>query len=294
MKKKIEGQAYYRLSLICSFIFCFWGVNPGFSQSDTLTKEKPYHLFNPTPKEQMRQMHTDRPDVTETPYTVDAGHLQFEFDFLNIYRHPISLKRRETDLLFLNGIAKIGITENLDFETVFSATEWHFPDKRNTPNDTITSRMGFGDLGFRLKYNLTGNKHERFGLAIMPSFLMPLKNQASEDLYVPGITLIWATELPNNMELGGQIENYRIYNRDKRFLHSEWWATIELGFNLVNKLSSFVEYVAILGENNAYIHTANSGLIYEVTPNFNLDAAFNLGLNALSPSTIFFGFSLRL
>src|SRR5881296_631365 len=42
-----------------------------------------FHLFNPTPRALMRDMATDRPDKTESPYTVDAGHFQFEMDLLN-------------------------------------------------------------------------------------------------------------------------------------------------------------------------------------------------------------------
>src|SRR5688572_22648157 len=45
-----------------------------------------YHLFNPTPKEAMREMSTDRPDKTESAYTVDAGHFQIESDLLS-YSH---------------------------------------------------------------------------------------------------------------------------------------------------------------------------------------------------------------
>src|SRR5207247_8308607 len=41
-----------------------------------------YTLFNPTPRELMREMNTDRPDKTESPYTVDAGHFQVEADVL--------------------------------------------------------------------------------------------------------------------------------------------------------------------------------------------------------------------
>ena len=38
------------------------------------------HLFNPTPREAMRELSTDRPDQTESPFTVDAGHVQVEMD----------------------------------------------------------------------------------------------------------------------------------------------------------------------------------------------------------------------
>ncbi|MEO8821382.1 MAG: hypothetical protein ABI267_05890 [Ginsengibacter sp.] len=39
-----------------------------------------YTIFNPTPKKLMRDFETDRPDVTESAYTVDAGHFQLETD----------------------------------------------------------------------------------------------------------------------------------------------------------------------------------------------------------------------
>lgn len=45
-------------------------------------KKNQYHLFNPTPQELMREMSTDRPDKTESAYTVDAGHYQIEMSVL--------------------------------------------------------------------------------------------------------------------------------------------------------------------------------------------------------------------
>lgn len=103
---------------------------------------------------------------------------------------PYFIKKARDRFLGVEWNSQSGVTENMDFEVILSAAEWHFPDKRNVPNDTVTSRRGLGDIGFRIKYNLIGNKHERFGLAIMPTFLLPLKNAASEDIFVPGITLI--------------------------------------------------------------------------------------------------------
>ena len=42
-----------------------------------------YNLFNPVPENLMRDLSPDRPDETESPYTVDAGHYQLEMDFAN-------------------------------------------------------------------------------------------------------------------------------------------------------------------------------------------------------------------
>src|SRR5687768_3054656 len=45
-----------------------------------------FTLFNPTPRALMREMSTDRPDTTESPYTVDAGHTQVELSFFDYTR----------------------------------------------------------------------------------------------------------------------------------------------------------------------------------------------------------------
>ena len=39
-----------------------------------------YWLLDPVPRQAMRPLSTDRPDQTESPYSVDAGHVQFEFE----------------------------------------------------------------------------------------------------------------------------------------------------------------------------------------------------------------------
>ena len=41
-----------------------------------------FTLFHPTPEALMRELNTDRPDQTEGPITVDAGHLQLELDLV--------------------------------------------------------------------------------------------------------------------------------------------------------------------------------------------------------------------
>ena len=42
-----------------------------------------YNLFNPVPENLMRELSPDRPDKTESPYTLDAGHFMLEMDFAN-------------------------------------------------------------------------------------------------------------------------------------------------------------------------------------------------------------------
>lgn len=43
-------------------------------------------MFHPTPEKLLRELTTDRPDKTESPYTVDAGHFQLGTDLLSYTR----------------------------------------------------------------------------------------------------------------------------------------------------------------------------------------------------------------
>jgi hypothetical protein len=52
----------------------------GEAQQDSLGPKSRYNLFHRTPVELRRPMSTDRPDRTESPYTVDAGLFQAEID----------------------------------------------------------------------------------------------------------------------------------------------------------------------------------------------------------------------
>src|SRR6266446_6657894 len=57
-------------------------LTPG-ADGSTGPDKSQYTLLNPTPREWMREMSTDRPDKTESAFTVDAGHFQVEADILN-------------------------------------------------------------------------------------------------------------------------------------------------------------------------------------------------------------------
>src|SRR5437773_6530193 len=81
-----------------------------------------YTLFNPTPNDKMRDFSTDRPTKSNVPYTVDAGHFQYEGDIF-IYGYD-NITTPDTDIktwTIGNPTFKLGLLNNLDFEVNFSA-----------------------------------------------------------------------------------------------------------------------------------------------------------------------------
>ena len=70
--------------IVAAWLF-FGLIAFGVRAQETPTPDKSgYNLFNPTPDDYMREMSPDRPDKTDSPITVDAGHFQLEMDFANL------------------------------------------------------------------------------------------------------------------------------------------------------------------------------------------------------------------
>jgi hypothetical protein len=102
-----------------------------------------FNLFNPTPRALMREMSTDRPDKTESPYTVDAGHFQFEADLVSF---GIDRWNAEGERVFGVNVAnvniKAGLLNNLDLQLVVENYVY-----QQVRADGVTARKsGFGDL----------------------------------------------------------------------------------------------------------------------------------------------------
>jgi len=74
-----------------------------------------YWLLNPTSPDQMRSFNTDRPTKANVPYTVDAGHFQYETDLVN-FTHQVTGSVHTDTVLSPNPTFKVGVTNNADLE----------------------------------------------------------------------------------------------------------------------------------------------------------------------------------
>src|SRR3954466_16203926 len=122
-----------------------------------------YTLFNPTPRAQMREMSTDRPDVTESPKTVDAGHVQVELSFGDYVRDEEDGVKSETSTVLPFNV-KLGLTNNIDVQLVVEP----YVHQRIRSDAARETDDGFGSTQLRLKVNLWGNDEGATALAIMP------------------------------------------------------------------------------------------------------------------------------
>jgi hypothetical protein len=270
----------------------------GLFQVDTFAEERPdksgYHLFRPVPESLMREMATDRPDKTESAYSVDAGHFQIEMDLLS-YTHDQSRHETAKSLAIAATNFKVGVLNNVDLQIVVESYNIQRTKDRDTGDSSRLS--GFGDVTFRSKINLWGNDGGPTALSVMPFVKVPtpkrdLGNGATEG----GVIFPFAMELPCEWGFGAQVEVDHLRDSDSSDYHQEFSQTATVSHDIVGKLGGYVElFNSVSNErHSAWIATFDLGFTYSITRDIQLDAGVNIGLtDAADDVNPFIGLSMR-
>lgn len=251
---------------------------------------QPYHLFNPVPASEMRPLSADRPDITESPFTVDAGHYQLEMTLYSFGRTELPLTIGEAS--GAGGLnLKAGITPNIDIQFVLEAWTQERVELKGAGRDTTIS--GNGDFALRLKLNLSGqDAGSPIAVALLPFVVFPTASNGlgvGETLY--GLSVPIAFDTPDNVSAGIMVEGSRLEDV------TNWLFTAALGGTLYRDLGGFVEFarsreVAVGG--GPWVSVFNSGLTYGIGPDLQLDGGATFGLTEEAPDyEIFFGLTAR-
>ncbi len=251
-----------------------------------------YTLFNPTPASLLRDLSTDRPDQTESPYTVDAGHWQLEMDFFN-YTLDRSAGTRTTTLNVAPINLKLGLTHRADLQFIFDN---YSRERIRTAGLTATTR-DWGDLTLRLKMNLWGNDGGDTAFALMPFVKIPLRlGDAGNDLVEGGIIVPLAFNLPGGYGLGLMTKLDWFADDTGRHRRANCLNSVTVSRDLAKKLGGYLELVASItnGRGAPWVCQFDFGLTYAVSENVQLDAGCNVGLTRSAPDLQpFLGLSVR-
>lgn len=122
----------------------------------------------------MRELSTDRPDQTESPYTVDAGHYQIESDIVKYSYDRYRANGENTRSKAWNvapSNLKAGLTNNTDLQIIVD----NYVNQTDSDKTAGTSDLteGFGDVTIRVKHNLWGNDGGQTAFALMPYLKIP-------------------------------------------------------------------------------------------------------------------------
>lgn len=278
----------------CGAAFLFWSVCI-VGQADP--DKSRYHLFNPTPREQMRELSTDRPDQTESPYSVDAGHFQIEMDLVNGTRDRDQSNGgnvRSQAWGFGSMNLKAGLLNNVDIQLVLDG----YVDVRvkDRGANQVTEDSGFGDVQTRLKINLWGNDGGKTAFAIMPFVKWPLPQSSLRNGKTEGgIILPLGVELPAGWGMGLMAEVDFVRDGSGRF-DTEYFNTITFSHEIVGNLGGYLEFAALFtpASDAQWQGQVDVGLTYGLDENTQLDFGCNFGVTRTAPDyNPFVGLTLR-
>jgi hypothetical protein len=249
-----------------------------------------YNLFNPTPRALMRPMSTDRPDKTESPYTVDTGHFQFEADLVSFGIDQWNADgERGFGLNAGNVNIKAGLLNNVDLQLVIE----NYVYEQVRAEGVTERKSGFGDLTARLKINLWGNDGGRTAFAIMPLVKFPTNTGGLGNKQVEGgVIFPLAVELPYGWGMGVMTEFDIAYREDGGY-GPDFVNIITFSHDIVGNLAGYGEFFSQLSEGDLII-TLDAGLTYALTEDSQLDCGCNFGVTeAAEDFNPFVGISMR-
>lgn len=238
-------------------------------------------LALPTFAADLRPLSTDRPDTTESPKTVDAGHFQFEMELG-------SWTRNGGDQSFSLGEvnAKIGLDDATDIQLVL-------------PFYTRTSSggEGFGDVEIRVKRNLWGNDSGATALAVMPFVKLPTANGSlGNGEFEGGLIVPFGFEAPAGWACAVMAEADLLADEDGSGHHVSFLTSATASHGITTNTAMFLELVSILSAESGSDLEAyfNTGITWAVNPTSQVDFGVRTGLTDVADDvTPFIGFSTK-
>jgi hypothetical protein len=264
----------------------------------TVTDKSEYDLFDPTPRAQMREMSTDRPDKTESPYTVDAGHFQLETDLVSYsYDHDTDDgEDTRVDAWAVTPINfKVGLLNRVDLQTVIET--YNHITTRDRVAGTKVTESGFGDITSRLKINLWGNDGGSTAMAVMPFVKFPTNQDGiGNDSVEGGVIVPLAAELAAGWGIGIMTELDLNRDEDDDGHHTEFINSVTFSHGIVGTLDGYGEFFSAVSteRDSDWVGTVDLGLTYRLNENVQLDAGVNIGVtHAAEDVNPFSGLSIR-
>ena len=260
------------------------------TENAAIPDKSAFNLFNAVPANLMRELQPDRPDETETPHTVDAGHFQLEMDFANFTYNSTSHEiTRAWSIAPVN--LKVGLLNSVDLQFVYD-DYLRFPARIGE-----ATKSGFGDLTTRMKINLWGNDAGETAFALLPYIKFPTSTGGVGNNAVEGGMIFpFAMKLPEDFELGAETAAGVFRNANDSGHHEEFMDSITVDHTLIGKLSGYLEFFSNVSteRHSDWVGTADVGLEFLMTKNAQLDFGCNIGLTGTADTAhAFAGVTLR-
>ena len=256
---------------------------------------------------------------------MDAGRFQLEADFANFTYDRYNAQRTDTTvetLLVAPTFLKVGLFQNVDFQVLIPTYERIRTHSRGvvvtvtnlstgtegtgtTTTTTggpigrqVTTVDGYGDMFFRLKINLVGNEGGPYSFAVTPFVTAPTASDGVGNGGADGgVNFPIDYSMPAGFTLFAQTRDDFLDNGDTSGYHTLFSNNIGASRTipgvLNGRLSNYGEFASAISSresrNDPLVLTADTGLIFQLTPNIAIDVNGFFGLTRGAPDYNVFG-----
>jgi hypothetical protein len=253
----------------------------------------------PVPEKLVRELTADRPQVTESPFTVEVGAVQLELDFF-VYARDSGLqgtrKTRLRTFTLLPFTLKVGVLDNLDVEVsyqplVFQRLEVFDPT-------TSVEREGFGTIVFSVKINLFGNDGGDTALGIIPWLKLPSsQDELDNEDFEGGVIVPFFLRLNATWVAGAKLEVDAVRDTlDTEYVAAFVGSVYVRRNEVLRRVDVYVEFFARITTQDGlpWEGAIHLGVIWQVADAFTLDFGGSVALtSAAENSRIWVGATIR-
>jgi hypothetical protein len=256
------------------------------------TTRKSYNIFHPLPESLLREdMETDRPNVTESPYTMEAGHFQYEADIFNFEKLRTDESVQRTWLINQANL-KLGLFKNTALQLKIQS--YGHQSSTDLASGEKQTGSGFGDMTLRIKQNLYGNYNGSFSIAVMPYVKFPTNRYSDNKSYEEGLMVPMVLKLPQDWKIGMMVEGDRLKDDDAEAMHSELLQSLTVSHVFFKKLEVFGEsYYTYNFKDHHILNFVDAALEYEIVRDVKVDVGMNYGLQHDAQKNYFAGIAFR-
>ncbi len=240
----------------------------------------------------LRALTTDRPDTTESPFTINAGHIQIETTLFGYARAPRNSGGDAAKAFeFATTNLRIGLTPAAELDVVVH------PYGIVSPGGGAPRQAGVGAIDIRGKLNFWGNDGGKTAFALLPYVTIPIdrNNGVSPADAEYGVLVPLALDLGGRLGLGlnagvnarrdDRASPYRVFGVATASLAVAWTA----------RLGGYYEIAVEAGGNRPASTSLNTGVTWRARDNLQVDAGTQFGVSGDAATFApFIGFSLRL
>jgi len=268
-------------------------IVPSLADDTTPTPDKSgYTLFHPTPDADLRSFNTDRPPKANSPYTVDAGHFQYETD-LAVFGYGNTDGVQARDWTVFDPTLKLGLTNTIDAELQITPYE-----SAVTPTGAATTRLaGVGDSIARLKINLLGDDRGAVALALLPYVKLPTARAGLGNGKVEGgVILPVSLSAPGGFTVIVMPEGDYLKDSVQRGYHAAFDFLVNVSHPLDKRWTVYSEIFTLqpLQTGEPAIYTMDAALTCALSATLQLDLGGNFSLNGVAPrAQLYTGLSQR-